>query len=43
MSVLDIEDINRKLENFAERIRPKMLLFKEFFKKSIVSCYSLFR
>ena len=33
MSVLDIEDINRKLENFVERIRPKMLLFKESFKK----------
>lgn len=37
MSVLDIEDINRKLENFVERVRPKMLLFKEFFLGKVLS------
>lgn len=37
MSVLNIEDINRKLENFVERVRPKILLFKEFFLGKVLS------
>lgn len=37
MSVLDYDELNSKLDDFVERVHPKILQFKEFFLRGGVS------